>query len=403
MAGALEGMRVIECALAHAGPQGAALLGDLGADVIKIEPPEVGDNFRRITEFRGASVIKPDGRSYMFDALNRNKRSITIDLDKEKGREIAYHLVRGADVFFTNILRDTLSRLGMDYESLRKLNPRLIYSHISSFGAKGPDASQPGNDPVAQARSGMCLAQKEADAVPFGLQGLADQQGAIVGVYSVLAALVARERTGVGQEVKTSIVGSTFWLENTALTMVMASGYEFRLPKREKAPNPLHNYYRTGDGKWLWLGRWSDPDRYWPGWCRALEIEDLEADPRFSNIEVRTKNSEQLISILDEVFKKRSAAEWIERFANERLLASVVNTLTDALNDPQIVENNYVVECNHPGLSPMKYVMTPIEFERTPVEVRRPAPQLGEHTEEILLEENYSWEGISALKDEKVI
>ncbi|MFC1962282.1 CaiB/BaiF CoA transferase family protein [Chloroflexota bacterium] len=401
-AGALDGIKVLEFGTAHAAPAACAILGDLGASVIKIEARS-GDHFRSVTDVHGVSVRKPDGSNYMFDALARNKRSITIDLEKAQGREIAYRLVRSADILICNLLPATIHKLGMDYESLRKQNPRLIYCHTSAFGPKGTEADQPGNDPVAQARSGICLAEKKETAEPFSPTGLSDQAASLSIVIAALAALFSQKQTGMGQKVETSLLGATIWLETTLFTLVSASGREMRGRDRENCPNPLHNFYQAGDGKWLWLGRWVDPDRYWPAWCCVLGIEELQNDSRFHNIEARTKNNKLLISILDEVFKSQSSGEWLERFQKEHLLGSRANTLLDVFDDPQVVANDYLSEFEHPTLGLMKYVRTPIDFGQTPIAVRLPAPELGQHTEEILLEEQYSWDEIEKLKNEEVI
>lgn len=337
----------------------------------------------------------------MFDSLNRNKRSITVDLDKQAGKEFVHRLVRNAHVFLSNVLPATASKLGVDYESLRKLNPQLVYCHISAFGPKGPHAFLPGNDPVAQARSGICVAG--SGAAPASQLGFADQAGAIASAYAILAALLVQQRTGVGQQIETSLLGSMLWLQATRVVIRVASGQEPVIKERTEVPNPLYNYYKARDGRWLWLGRWTDPDRYWPAWCRALGIEELQNDPRFSNLETRTKNSKVLISILDGIFAKRNADEWMEIFAKEKLLGTAVSSISDAIEDPQVLANNYVVECPHPDIGKMKVVLTPIQFEKTPVELRSTAPQMGQHTEEILTEVGYSWEEIGKLKDEKVI
>jgi crotonobetainyl-CoA:carnitine CoA-transferase CaiB-like acyl-CoA transferase len=384
--GILDGIKVLSWAIWQAGPNGTAALGDLGAEIIKIEEPSQGDLMRWIWKATPAPERQrelPGGRSTNFELCNRNTKSVTLDLSQEKGRQVLYRMVEKCDVFFTNIHR-AAKRWGLDYPSLSQYNPRLIYLMITGYGPRGPDWEAGGYDPLGQARSGLMDAISDPPTAPRG--AILDQATSVMASYGVVAALLARERFGVGQEVNVSLVSTGINLISNELARILLGGGESTRHDRTRTSNPLRNLYRCADGRWI-MGALTPADRYWPSFCKALGIEELEKDPRFENGEVRGQNAVEMISILDNVFATKSSDEWLETFKKyPELSFARVNRCTDVADDPQVTANNYLVDFHHPVLGDVKFPGFPIDFSKTPASTRSAAPELGEHTEEVLRE-----------------
>lgn len=406
MNGALEGIRVVEWGVAHVGPNAAAALGDLGADIIKIEQRITGDMIRGFDTLWGSPVNLPGGGNFIFEYANRNKKDITLDVTKEKGKEIVCRLVKKADIFLTNYRGKVATRLGIDYQSLSQYNPKLIYAIASGFGPKGPDSDRGAYDAVGQARSGMMnniIGEQEGDMPPMLIGGaICDQMTCIMLVNGILTALIARERLGIGQEVHTSLLGSMIHLQSFAVNMALLRGKEPGRVPRTCALNPLANYYRCGDGKWLSIFI-LQPFKDWHDFCLALGIPEVENDPRFSDTSNIRKNRRELVSILDRIFATKSREEWLEILNENDFPCSVINTFLDLEDDPQVIANEYITNFNHPTAGPLKFAGHPITFGKTPAAFRSGAPDLGQHTEEILLESGYTWDDIAELKEEEVI
>ncbi|MFC1980943.1 CaiB/BaiF CoA transferase family protein [Chloroflexota bacterium] len=400
----MQGFRVLEWASYHTGPNAATLLGMLGAEVIKIEDRERGDVYRGVRRQSGVSVMGPDGWNVSFRPINLNKKSITLDLKKMRAREIVYRLVQKSDVFLTNLRRFALINSGVDYETLSHHNPRLVYVHISGQGLKGPDSELASNDVSTQARSGIMTVQRSAEKVPFSPLGLADQIGSISAAYGALGALLARERFGIGQEVQASQLGSMIWLLALSLNVRLLAGEELKPVDRQRVPNPLLNVYRCRDGKWLCLAPGVQSDKYWPLVCQALGIDELTRDPRFENLDRREENSEEIIAILDRVFAQETRDKWLAVLKERDVFVSPVNNLSDLLTDPQVLENEYIVDYEDPILGAVKVVGSPFIFSETPARIHAPTPEFGQHTEEVLTQlAGYSWEEIDELKSQEVI
>ena len=405
MAGPLEGIRVIDWTQWQVGPVSTAMLCDLGATVIHVEHRVQGDAARGLSRGAGLNFLLGHGKNAYFETNNRGKKSLTVDLSKEKGKEIIYRLVKNSDVFVHNFRQGVPEKLGLDYETLSKYNPMLVYAASSGYGPNGPDATLPCLDLVGQARAGFGTTISEPDKPRLLLaSGISDQTGAIFTAYGVLAALVARERFGVGQKVDTSILGSMMTLQGLAISWMLYCGKEIEIERREKALNPLWSYYECKDHKWLALGM-NQSDRYWPFACKALGIQHLEHDPRFNSGENRETNCRELIPLLDEVFITRDRAEWMRVLKESGgTIFAPVNTTSDLIDDPQVIANNYIIECNHEVLGPVKVPGIPVRFSKTPGEVKCEAPEFGQHTEEVLIEMcGYSWDDILELKTEEVI
>jgi crotonobetainyl-CoA:carnitine CoA-transferase CaiB-like acyl-CoA transferase len=405
MSGPLEDIRVIDCGVFQAGPTAGVILADLGADVFKVEPRISGDPGRGAEIFtRSTSRIRSG--TAQFEAWNRNKRSMTLDLTKEKGKEVLYCLISKADVIINNWRLGTAEKLKVDYETLIQYNPKIIYGSISGWGMKGQESKEPAFDFAAIARSGMTYqAGKPGDPPMVFVSGYADTTAGIVLAQGILAALVVRERRQVGQKVEVSLLGGMVaGLQRLPVNTKAQSGDE--MPRRDRANmgNPLWNYYQCSDAKWIALSMLT-ADVYWSSFCEALGIRELENDPRFINLDVRsqTENSKELIRILDKIFATRPQKEWLSILSKHKLIFGPVQTISDLLSDPQVLENQYILDYDHPIYGPIKIVGFPWSFSSTEPNIRLPAPQLGQHTEEILLEFGYSWDDISNLKEQEVI
>ncbi|MFC1870842.1 CaiB/BaiF CoA transferase family protein [Chloroflexota bacterium] len=401
MPGPLDGIKVVEITQFQQGPVAGMLLGDLGADVIKIEA-RTGDPARGFMKIIGVQTgLK--GRNYYFENNNRNKRSITLDLKKKKGLEAFFKLVDGADVFLNNLSIGAPYRMGINHEVLLARNPRLIYAQASGWGRKGPDAERFSFDRTGLARAGLMMMCGERNSPPQPIApGMGDELGGMVCAWAVCTALFARERTGKGQLVDTSLMGSLMALEALVLAAPAYLGREFPREIRAEAGNPLENFYKCSDGNWIVIHH-LQPDRFWPNVCQALGMPELENDPRYNSIDARGENRKELIAIMDEKFANKTRKEWTAIFEIEGVISAPVQTAIEVINDPQSEANDYVVWFDHPVLGKTKMIGFPWSFSETPASVRREAPEFGQHTEEILLEMNYSWDDIAKLKEEDVI
>ena len=353
----------------------------------------------------------PAGRNAYFEANHRNKRSIALDLKKTEGVEIVHKLVADADVFIQNFRKGVAERLGLGYESLRDMNPSLIYASGSGYGPAGPDSSSPALDSAAQARSGLMYATGPDGVDPYPVQGVVgDQIGGITLAWGILAALVARSIHGAGQRVDTSHLSSSIWLQGLAVSMGLLTQHkpdsEINLtynPPRTDAYNPLANYYKCADGRWMMLANFQ-ADRYWPSFASALGLDDLIDDPRFAETISRGENRHELIPMLDRIFALKTYDEWAEILERSGdFIFSPVQMLTELPDDPQVVANDYITEVEHPDLGRVKLANHPVSYSETPHSIRSVAPELGQHTEEVILELGYTWEDIARLQDGGVI
>jgi len=404
MTSILEGIRVLDWTVWQQGPMAGVMLGDLGAEVIKIEDRVSGDPARGFMRQMGAGM-GIGGRNFYFETMNRNKKSVTLDLNKPRGKEILYQLVEKSDVFLQNFRYGVAAKLGLDYATLSRYNPRLVYASASGWGQQGPIRKKPAFDFTGQARSGMMTISGSVDSTPFSLQGaIGDQIGAIMTAYGILAALLARERLGIGQELDSSLLGSSLFLMGLNVSFKLGLGIEMPRHNRSVSYNPLWNYYKCSDDKWLALAE-LQADRAWPAVCRALGIEALEKDPRFDSLETRAKNTVELISIMDKIFITKTRDEWLkilERAGD--LIFEPVNTISDVVEDPQVLANEYITDFNHPVFGKFKALGIPVKFSKTPGQIAREAPEFGQHTEEILTGIlGYTWDDITKLKEEEVI
>lgn len=401
MAYPLEGVRILEWGIFHAGPGGVSILGDLGAEVVKIEERGKGDPIRHRSRFGRTSFNLPGNRNLFFEGSNRNKKSITIDLAKEKGKDIVYRLIPRFDVFVTNLRRKTVEKMGMTYPILSSFNDRLIYASVSAYGHKGPYRDVGGFDFQGQARSGIMFSMGEPEMPPLVLHfGLVDQATAIIVSQGILSALFMRERTGKGQEVKTSILGAAINL--VYFNFLNALWLQQDVPRHHRMDtDPGRNYYRCQDGKWFAI---TVQPGDWSRFCEVINRPEWERDERFNSLEKRAEEySRELLSLLEEFFLTKKRDEWLEIFKENDFIVSPVNHLTDLENDPQIREN-YLEEIDHPALGRVKIPGFPVHFSNARAGTRKAAPLLGEDTEEVLkVFGGYSEQEIGQLREEEII
>ena len=400
----LEGIRVVDWTIWQQGPVCSAMLADLGAEVIKVEERESGDPGRGIVRMSGIDVgSRPN---FYFEANNRNKKSLTVDLRRPEARELVQALVAKSDVFVQNFRKGVAARLGLDYATLRQRNPKLVYASATGYGPEGPDSGDPSFDYLGLARSGIMFAAGEPDMPPLAIAGgIADQMGAVMLAYGVLAALIARDRHGVGQEVDASHLGSMATLQGLSLSMRLMMGNAMPRTFRRRATNPLWNHYECADGQWIALAM-IQPDRYWTHFAEAIGRPELVTDPRFASLLARAQNAEACVAIIDSAFRSKPRAEWLSilRASKGDFIFTLVNALQDLPDDPQMRVNGYIVDVDHPQHGPTPMVGIPVRLSATPGRVRTPAPEHGQHTEEVLLDVlGLSWEQIAALREQGAI
>jgi CoA:oxalate CoA-transferase len=399
--GPLSGIKVIEISTFQQGPVAGMRLGDLGADVVKIEPKE-GDPARR-----HMSTVEADfgvkGYNYYFEHANRNKRGIVLDMKKAKGMEIFLKLIDSADVFLNNMSIGAPLRLGIGPDVLLARNPRLIYAQASGWGRKGPIANNLSFDYTGIARSGLMMAAGENGTPPcMILPGLGDELGGLMCAWGVSLALFARERTGKGQLVDTSLMGSVIAMLGHLMSGTAMLKQEFPRFIRASAGNPLYNHYRCKDDKWIVIAH-LDPDRWWGKVCGALGLENLISDARFCTLAARSANRKELVAIFDEVFAAKTRDEWMKILGENGCIFTPIQNIKEVVEDPQIMANRYMVEIEHPVHGLTKTMGFPWDLSETPASWKRKAPALGEHTDEVLLEIGYLREDLAKYREEGVI
>ena len=401
----LDGVRIIDWTIWQQGPVSTMMLADLGAEVIKIEERVGGDPGRGVLSIAGALVGATSGPNFYFEANNRHKQSLTLDLKNPKAIEIVYQLAEKSDVFVQNFRKGVADKLGIGYEALSQRNPQLIYASATGYGPFGPDSGEPSFDYMGLARSGIMTAVGEPQMEPLSIAGgIADQMGAIMLAYGVMAALLAREKYGMGQEVDISHLGSMTALQGLNVACKAILGKEFKRMPRAAAPSPLWNHYKCGDDKWICLAM-PQQDRYWSDFCKVLGIEHVLDDPRFATMGDRADNAKELIPILDAAFASRPREAWMQALKEGGdFIYTVVNTIADLPTDEQMLANEYIVDYEHPRIGKTQLVGVPVRLSKTPGDPKGAAPEFGEHTERILTELlDYSWEDVARLREEEVI
>lgn len=370
---ALDGIRVLEVATYVTGPYAGVLLADLGAEVIKIEEPERGDPFRAW----GGGNYSPT-----FCALNRNKKSITLDLRSEEGRSELLRLIDAADVLIENFRPGVAERLGFGYDAVRRRNPRLVYCSITGFGPTGPYRDRPGYDTVGQAMSGLLSLLTDLDAPqPMGLS-LSDHVTGLYACYGILAALLARELGGgMGQHVETSLLQASVAFVGENAARYFATG---RSPDRVARARLAQVYaFQAADGK-AFVIHLSSPQKFWEGLARAVGREAWLEDPRFRTRADRQSHYHELHAALAEIFRTAPRAEWLARLEQADVPCAPLSTLQEVFEDPQVRHMELRTHVEHPQQGRVELVAPGVRLERTPAAFRLAPPTLGEHTKEIL-------------------
>ena len=382
MTAPLAGIKVVEISVAMAGPFCGMLLGDYGADVIKIERTEVGDDSRAWSPFFHDSL------SYYYAAANRNKRGMAIDLKTPEGVKIARELIEQADVLVHNYRVGALERLGLDYESLSKVNPRLVYCAISGFGATGPLSKEPANDLFMQAYAGSMSITGDPEGSPAKMgMSVADVGAGMFGAIGVMMALETRHRTGRGQRVDTSLLEGHMAMLAQFFTRYFSSG-EVPGPSGSGAlTSPTYRAYQASD-QWIVISAFNQ--RMWKGLCTALDKLEWLDDPRFINPQMRSDNRALMIKLIGAIIITQPLAYWEKRLIENEVPCSPVNTIDKVVQQPQVHARDMVQEMSLEGLGMMSMAGLPIKFSESPGAIRLPPPRLGQHTAEILAESGYS-------------
>lgn len=391
--GPLSGVKVVELGVWVAGPAAGGILADWGADVVKIEPP-TGDPARTFRRMLGGDLPT----NPVFELDNRSKRSIAVDLSTGSGRQVAYDLIDGADVFLTNIRRSALDRAGLGPSVLRKRNPALVYAIITGYGMAGPEADRPAYDIAAfWARSGLAASlTPPGGALPFQRGGMGDHSVGVTAAGMISAALYARERTGEGDLVSASLLRQGAYTIGFDVNIALMWGLPVRVGTRTTMGNPAINNYTAGDGRRFWIVG-LEGERHWPPLARVVGRPEWLTDARYATARDRFHNSAALIAELDAIFSTRPLAEWAELFAAEPdFFWAPVQTIDELLSDPQFIASGGLVDVPDESGS-MTMVATPADFDSHPAGPRRRAPRLGEHSVEVLQSLGYGPDRISAL------
>lgn len=372
----LEGLRVIDLSTHLSGPYCSMLLGDMGADVVKVERPE-GDDMRHVPPF-------VHGESAPFMLFNRNKRSVVLDLKSAQSREACARLASSADVFLENFRPGVAARLELDYATLSRTNPRLIYCSVSGFGHTGPYRERGGFDLITQAMSGLMSITGEEDGPPLRIPvPISDLSAGMFAAIGILSALAARERTGRGQWVDLSLFEAAISLGVYEAASYFATGVvPARLGQAHRGSAP-YQAFRTKDG-WVTVGAASQ--NLWERLCRILDDEALGKDPRFADNASRVRHRPELVEILQARFERKSTTHWLEAFEAAGIPAGPVLTYDQVFADPQALHRQMVVDVEHPVAGATRVLGVPVKLSETPGGIRRPAPTLGQHTAEVLAE-----------------
>ncbi len=391
----LDGVRVLELAHMIAGPICGMYLADMGADVVKVESREAPDAGRTVYRvYRG-------GEGILHLTVNRNKRGLCLDLKRREGQQVFLRLARWADVIIEGFRGGVAEKLGIGYESVKAVNPRLIYCSVSAFGPEGPWRDKPGIDSLAQAVGGLMAITGEADGAP-ALCGapVADTLGALMAATGILTALMGRARSGQGQRVDVSLLDSMLLAHTSRLSVFHETGEQ---PRRWGSGHPEVAPYQAFRAKddWIFVAVWVD--RLWAPFCAAIGRPELEAEPRFATREARLAHRKELGALLESVFATRTVAEWMEALERADVLCAPINDYPAMVKDPQVLASGMIVEQEHPRAGRFKTINTPVRFEKTPGRIRRPAPALGEHTREVLGEAGFNQGEIEALAAGRII
>lgn len=393
---ALDGIRVLDLTVWFQGPVSAQYLADFGAEVIKVERPQGGDQARGVRSIKSLEI--GDWNQY-FLVINRNKKSIAIDLKKPEGQQIMYRLVEKSDVFLSNLAPEMLAAWGLSYDKLKEINPKLIYATNTGYGRYG-GVSKPSFDMTVQALTGIMARLGEPEQPPIYLgMGSGDAYGGIMSAFGIMLALYQRNRSGEGQCLDASLYGAQLYLAAPYLQSYLAGNEKNALQQsRKQVENPLWNLYPSSE-KWVYICEPNTDERF-QLLCSALGATDLAAEQRFSSAALRSENNEALIAALDAATAASSHVELMEKFASAGIVASPINNLADVIKDEQAWQNNYFMKAYCEEVKREVDVRgLPVSLSKTPGEINTLGPQLGQDTEILMMDLlQYEWDEIEALK-----
>ncbi|MGW0997736.1 CaiB/BaiF CoA transferase family protein [Streptomyces sp. NPDC002520] len=398
----LHGLHVVDLASFIAAPAAATMLGDFGADVVKVEPPHTGDTYRALRHVPPNPRV--DGVNYPWQLDNRNKRSIALDLKSPDARAVVERLVKWADVLVTNFPPGPRAKLGLDYDDLAPLNPRLVYADVTGFGEEGPDAHLPGFDVTAYwARSGLMDVTRQWGAPPaMNAFGSGDHPTAITLFAGIMTALYRREKTGEGSRVTASLIAEGAWAAGMWLQAVLVGGKAPDPVDRRDPPNALANAYRTADDRWLLLA-FANEDKQVPLFLEAIGKPDAIHNPNYADTPSRRAHAAEIVALLDKTFATRTLAEWREALDRAGLTYGVAQTIEEFAHDPQLVANRILVPVDDGSPEPYLTIDSPVRLDQEQKVRPRPAPELGEHTESVLRELGYADAEIADLRQSRTI
>ncbi len=393
MPGALAGIKILDLTNYIAGPFATMLLGDLGAEVYKIETPGEGDPFRTWEK-------EPKDYSPSFCGLNRNKKSVTLNLKSPQGKEIFLRLTREADVIVENLRPGVVDRLGIGYEDIRKINPKIIYCSISAFGQNGPYRERPGYDTIGQALSGLLSVLTDLDHPQGPGAPFSDHLGGIYGCYGILAAIAARDRTGKGQKVETSLLEATISFLGLNITQFLASGIVPKMTTRVRSAQVYA--FVAGDGL-PFVIHLSHPPKFWLGVTEVIGRPDLRDDPRTKDRHGRIKNYDMISDILAATFKSAPRDHWLKLLGEKDVPCAPIRNLAEVFEDPQVKYLDRLEKISDPELGTFRLVKSGISLNETPSGISLRPPKLGEHNEETLRALGYSAEEIQNFREKQII
>ena len=399
----LTGVRVLEVGIWHAGPGAASILGDLGADVIKVETLS-GDPERYFSAFNAmtdTTAHDTDDWTVMFELSNRNKRSISVDLSSSRGRELFDSLLSSADVFITNLRAPTVVKLGLDYATLARLNPRLVHVNVTGFGSRGSKADAGAFDTLGQSVSGLMFLAGTDEPAPLNTM-VCDQLTAIVASHAAIAALLSRELHGHGQDVHVSLYGAATWLTTANLAFTSVRDAEIDLTWTRRSNCTLQSTFRCADDEWI-IGANVPEQPHWQRFCEAIDRPDLAQDPQLATQEQRDGQRAHILGQVDPVLAARSRGQWLQQFSDAGLMFAPVNRFQDVLADPQAQENEFVTAVQHRELGRVVLPGFPARFGQAVAGPGSPAPRFGEHTVEIAREAGLSADEVDALVADGVL